>query len=206
MKPLEETDSSDCFSNVHLCGQLGSGSGSSWGWVWNSHKQESEIFFLCLDLCDTSLAPGLLLLSPSKLLAALLKTVEILSSLISVYPSFIQTDKQTSQAGLQIEESALIQILCKWFVRFLSFCSCLIELCCFVSAVIMELLFLHSNFLSDWVSCLSSVPVEMFLIISHSITMLQLNATVHQSKKRITLFLEPLIYLFSFRVKGHHWA
>lgn len=33
MKPLEGTDSSDCFSNVHLCGQLGPGSR-----VWNSHS------------------------------------------------------------------------------------------------------------------------------------------------------------------------
>lgn len=41
----------------------------------------------------------------------------------------------------------------------------------------------------------------MYVIISHLISILQLNATVHQSKKRITLFLDPLIYLSSFQVK-----
>lgn len=64
------------------------------------------------------------------------------------------------QASLQVEELALIQILCKRFVPFLSFCSCLIELCCFVSTITMTPLFLHSHFLFDCVSCLSPYTGE----------------------------------------------
>lgn len=76
--------------------------------------------------------------------------------LLSLIASALQTDSSLpDQAILQVEELALIQILCKWFVPFLSFCSCLIELCCFVSTVTMAPLFLHSYFLFEFVSCLS---------------------------------------------------
>lgn len=89
MKPLEGTDSSDCFSNVHLCGQLGSGEwrAATEGRVWNS-QQESGI---SLSVRSTSLVSRLSFMLESNPLFFPLSPFHLFS-----FPSFPQIYKQTA--------------------------------------------------------------------------------------------------------------
>lgn len=144
MKPLERTDSSDCFSNVHLGGLLGSQSeGGS-----KTHTTEIWNMSLCVGLCGTLIVPGVPFLlaskrffqhfSPQKQSNVCHFQLISLSLVLNVYTG-------TPWWILQVVEMVLIQIWCEWFVQSLSFCSCLIKLCCPVSTITIELLFLHSN-------------------------------------------------------------
>lgn len=111
MKPLEGTDSSDCFSNVHLCGQLGSG---EWRLlrvvVWNS-QQESGI---SLSVRSTSLVSRLSFTLESNPLF-FFPPLPFSLLFFPLVPSDLQTDCMTERVP-QGGELPLIQIFCKWFV------------------------------------------------------------------------------------------